>query len=125
MAVDYSRFYKIHGPRETENKKFDIKVSEYVVEWGDLDECPDLAQPVLKSVREVVARFLSEGSAADLVNVEIDHAALDTPAFIGFSHQRKLTAEKILLLLVNKMQQSKRDLNFDSGLHITLTRIRL
>ena len=124
QQTGHGLFYELHGPQEIENKKFGVKASEYVVEWRDMEECPDLDETVLKAVQEVVDRVFSEGSEEDLVNVKIDHAALDTPAFIGFSPQRKLTAEKILLL-VKKIQQSKRDLNFDSGLRITLTRIRM
>ena len=42
----------------------------------------------------------------------------------GFTQQGKLTSEKILRM-VGKVQQSKRDLNFDQDLNVRITRIRL
>ncbi len=118
------RHYEIFGPQEIENRKFNMKASEYFVRWKNMEQSPDLEETVLSALEEILERLYSEGAPTDMVNVRIDHESLDNPIYIGYSQRQKLTAQKILLM-IKKVQQSKKMLRFDSDLRITFSRIRL
>ena len=89
-----------------------------------MEQSPDIDQTVLSALQQIFDRVFAEGSPGDWVRVQVDHDALDTPIKLGFSPQKKINALK-LLLQVKKVQQSKRDVDFNSGMRITFTRIRM
>ena len=123
-AGEEGKFFDISGPVERWNQKFKMQGLEYLIRWKDMEQSPDFDQTVLTALQSILDQILSEGSPADLINVVIDHAALDNPIYCPFSHQDKLNALKILLL-IKKVQQSKKELNFDSGLRLTFTRLSM
>ena len=89
-----------------------------------MEECPDLEETVLTALQHILDQIYAEGNDGDLVNIRIDHDALDTPIHVGFSPRRKLTALRILME-IKRRQQSKKNLKFDSGLRLTFQRIHL
>ena len=119
----YKCFCKLHTARERVKPKLGLRQTEFVIEWGrNIKKYPDLGKSVRQVVQDIVEQFFAEGSEEkDLVHVEIDHAVLDTPVSMGCCREHKLTTQKILLLLMEKIEFRF----FDSNLHITLTRIRV
>ena len=106
------------------NKKFGLKATPYTIEWKDLDQHrPYIDELVQTAIQDVLDDIFAEGRPNDLVNVMIDHDALVTPIPIPFSKQEKLTAHKIVLQ-IKKVQQSRRELDFDSMLRFKFTRMR-
>jgi hypothetical protein len=123
-TLNFSGYYTIRGPVETEHKKFGLKGNCFSLTWRNLQEAPDLETVVLEAFQDLIDQaFEGTTDPNDLVNVQIDHPALDTPIYIGFSPREKLTPNR-LLLLVQSVQQSKRDLRFDSKMHVRFTRIQ-
>lgn len=96
----------------------------YFIEWKDMDKSPDIDATVIAAIQVALDKVYADGHSNDLVNVQVDHPALDHPIHIGYSKTEKLNAINITLQ-IKKTQQSKRDLNFESGLRLTFGRISL
>ena len=89
-----------------------------------MQQSPDIDETVLMALQDILDQIHSEGAPTDMVNVEINHAALENPIYIPFSRLEKINALKILLM-IKKVQQSKKELNFDSGLQLKFKRISM
>ena len=121
---DLAHFFDLSKPFETFNQKFKLQAKTYVVHWKEMEDSPDINATVIAALQTILDKIYDEGRPNDLVNVSIDHEALEHPIHIGYSRQEKLTALKIALQM-KKVQQSKRSLNFESGLRLTFSRIKL
>ena len=116
-------FYELLGPAEGENKKFGIKTTEYQIRWNKMNNSPYFEKTVESAIAEILSRIYAEGKRGDQVGVTIIHPALGNPILIRYSPQEKLTADKIMKCIW-RVQQSKKELNFDETLFLKFSRIR-
>ena len=76
-----------------------------------------------QAIANVLRRIFADGMRGDRVAVTISHLALNDPIHIGYSREEKLTVEKIMRSIW-KVQQSRKNLNFENNLHFDFSRIR-
>ncbi len=94
----------------------------YLLKWKNMDECHDVESMVQQVFQQLIDQFFEEGKPQDRVGVEIRHPSLDKHILVPFTNREKLTGEK-LLLWIEKVQQSKEELNFDDQMVLQFTRI--
>ena len=68
-------------------------------------------------------KAFSDAEETDLVGLEISHPALDRSILIPFSCRSDLNLEKILVT-IQKVTQSRRELTFDENLGVKVTRVK-
>ena len=105
------------------NKKFRLQETPYIINWKDMPQTTNIGEVVQTAIQDVLDEIFAEGRPNDVVNVMIDHDALETPIPLPFTKQEKLTANKIIRQ-IQKVQQSRRELAFDSALRLTFARMR-
>ena len=104
-----------------------------------MDKCPDVEETALNGFQELIDQTEKDGEVQNLfyfltnksvfqgmpdddLQMLINHPALDEPIPIPRTSRQQLTAHKIVNV-IKRVQQSKRELNFDQHMDVKLTRI--
>ncbi len=92
----------------------------YHLQFQNTDRIPDANAVAEEGIRQVLDRAFGDCTDNDLVGVSINHPALDTEILIPFDSKDRMTTAKVMELIEN-VQQSKRELDFDSDIVIQAT----
>ena len=124
-----SPYFSIRETPDFYIKKFGVSGVQYKIDW-DLPAAPAPAPGfeagglLSEALDRVIEKaFVSADHPTDKVGLEITHPELDGGnLIIPFTDRERLTTGAVIALL-NKVQQSKRNLNFDGTLGVHATRI--
>ncbi len=102
--------------------RFGLTGSAYYVEFDKLDKIQNVNLVARTAFDKVLEDAFNDWGESDLVGVSIDHPSLDHEILVRFSGRHGVTTDKVLEV-ISGVQQSKKDLDFDSIKTIIVTYI--